>query len=306
MTRNNELTRIHPSEHWASLPLMLAAALIISISGCGDDDGGSGRFSIASRGAPAPSYTKQPSEAAGATGAARTETQESTEEETADYSSYEHEESTQFRDPFHSFLEEFQKKAEGPLDDEVGRSPLEMFDVGEYTLIAVITGTPVPKAMITDPTGFGHVVRPGDRIGKQGGRVAAIYSNEVVIRTPNPRMGDEETFLRLYPPDEVPDQYELNVVESAIETEAFKTTKSGRLPLKQLDLRAILGGRAGPLQAEGREGQTQWDQPQEKAAGLPAIPVVPLLPGFMMKSPGEGGGVGTPGTTGAEAGEGGK
>ena len=194
-------------------------------------------------------------------------------------------ESSNFRDPFRSFLQDLEQK--GPeqqgLDDSP-RSATEVYAVGEYTIIGIITGTPVPKAMVVDPTGFGHVIRPGDRIGKQGGRVVAIYANEVVIQAPPP--AEEETVLYLNPPEQSLESYGLNVVESSIETEEKTKRSSARQALKGLDLRELLGALpAEQVPEEGKGGQA--GVAAASSGDLPPIPVVPLLPSFMMQ-PGTG------------------
>ncbi len=261
---------------------LLALCGAVTLAGCGEDEG---RLSIASRGAPGA--------AAQAAAAPKAAEAKAAEPEEDSETQYEHEESSQFRDPFRSFLREFQRKAEGPVDEDTPRSPTELYDVGQYKLVGVITGTPVPKAMVVDPTGYGHMIRPGDRIGKQGGRVAAIYGNEVVVRTPNPRMGDEESSLHLYPPGQEQKSYELNVVEAA-KAPGAKSTDEERF-LQQLDLQRILAASAAARQRAAAESgagaATAGDTPQANIPqDLPAIPIVPILPGMMMQPPPSGGG----------------
>jgi hypothetical protein len=59
--------------------------------------------------------------------------------------------------------------------------PLEGFDINQLKLVAVLTGTVVPKAMFLDPTSFGHIAKEEDRIGRDGGRIVDIRSNEVEV-----------------------------------------------------------------------------------------------------------------------------
>lgn len=50
-------------------------------------------------------------------------------------------------------------------------------------LIAIITGGAVHKAMVTDSKGIGHIVRPGDIVGKEPPmRLVRITRNEVLFR----------------------------------------------------------------------------------------------------------------------------
>lgn len=60
--------------------------------------------------------------------------------------------------------------------------PLERYELGSLSLVAIISETALPKAMFVDPTGFGHVVKEGDRVGQNGGEIADIRDNEVEIR----------------------------------------------------------------------------------------------------------------------------
>jgi Tfp pilus assembly protein PilP len=63
-----------------------------------------------------------------------------------------------------------------PLD------PLESFALQQLRLVTVISETAVPLAMFIDPSGLGHFVKEGDRIGRNSGVVASIRDNEVEIR----------------------------------------------------------------------------------------------------------------------------
>ena len=60
--------------------------------------------------------------------------------------------------------------------------PIHSFDVNQFKLIGIITGGKENKAMVTDPSGKGYVLRVGMTIGKNGGRVTAITSTGVEIR----------------------------------------------------------------------------------------------------------------------------
>jgi Tfp pilus assembly protein PilP len=82
------------------------------------------------------------------------------------------------RDPF-VFSPPPPASADTQEDRELG--PLEHFKLDTLQLVAIVTGTAVPKAMFIDGTGFGHVAKEGDRIGTDGGRITAIRGNEVEI-----------------------------------------------------------------------------------------------------------------------------
>jgi type IV pilus assembly protein PilP len=80
------------------------------------------------------------------------------------------------RDPFQPF--EHPKGAGGivgPL------WPLQGFDLDQLHLVGIIWDVRNPKAMITDPTGKGYVVRVNERIGRNNGYIARIREGEIVV-----------------------------------------------------------------------------------------------------------------------------
>jgi len=86
--------------------------------------------------------------------------------------------STGKRDPFRSFLWErpailAREKAEGPL---------EKFDVGQLSLLAVVWETGNARALVQDPSGGNYIVSEGARVGKNSGRVTEIEDGLVVVR----------------------------------------------------------------------------------------------------------------------------
>ena len=62
--------------------------------------------------------------------------------------------------------------------------PLEQFEVNEFELVGIVTGSGINKAMVQDLTGKGYFIQVGTRIGKMGGKVIRISEKEVVIREP--------------------------------------------------------------------------------------------------------------------------
>lgn len=80
------------------------------------------------------------------------------------------------RDPFRS-----------PLDDLIiqGQSdsqcPLCKWEIDQLRLVAVVTGTGNPVAMVEDPDGVGHVIRQGTQVGRRNGKVTTIRRDEVVV-----------------------------------------------------------------------------------------------------------------------------
>jgi type IV pilus assembly protein PilP len=80
------------------------------------------------------------------------------------------------RDPFRSFILDRAEES-----DEV-KSPLEQFDLSQLTVSGVIWETRRPRALILDPSGQNYIVRKGDAIGKNDGRVIAIEESTVRVR----------------------------------------------------------------------------------------------------------------------------
>ena len=73
--------------------------------------------------------------------------------------------------------------------EERPKEPLEQFALGELELAAIISSVAVPKAMFIDPTGFGHVLKEGDKIGRNSGVIADIRDNEVEVKEGNDEDG---------------------------------------------------------------------------------------------------------------------
>ena len=84
------------------------------------------------------------------------------------------------KDPFQPVIKEEKKLTEailerGPL------TPLQKYSLHELKLVAIITGTEDPKAMVEDPKGDGYIISKGTPIGDQYGEVSEIKKNEVVV-----------------------------------------------------------------------------------------------------------------------------
>ena len=82
------------------------------------------------------------------------------------------------RDPFQSFLA---TTSEDELLDNIPRTPLQKYEVGQYTLTGIIWAIDRPRAMVEDPDGIGHVVEVGTYMGTKWGKVESIEDGLVVI-----------------------------------------------------------------------------------------------------------------------------
>jgi len=75
--------------------------------------------------------------------------------------------------------------------------PLERFEVNEFELVGVVTGSGIRKAMIQDMTGKGFLIQVGTRIGKRGGKVIQIRDKEVVIEEPYLDFLERKSFRKI-------------------------------------------------------------------------------------------------------------
>ncbi len=84
------------------------------------------------------------------------------------------------RDPFRPYHID-QALEEQARDAQKTRSDLEKLELAQLRLVGIVSGTSTPTAMFEDPDGRGHVVRVGTPMGRNGGKVAKIKRDEVVI-----------------------------------------------------------------------------------------------------------------------------
>lgn len=98
------------------------------------------------------------------------------------------------RNPFQPDLEVVQPDDVQTDGEEEQLGPLERFSLNELDLVAIISEVAVPKAMFIDPEGFGHVLKEGDRLGRNSGVLSDIRDNEVEVTETT---GEEDTQTRL-------------------------------------------------------------------------------------------------------------
>jgi type IV pilus assembly protein PilP len=84
------------------------------------------------------------------------------------------------RDPFRSFLAEFNRPKRIAKKTE-RKIILPRYGLDELKLIAVVSGGTRPVAMFRDPTGLGVTVKRGDYISKNAGKVKHILTDKVVV-----------------------------------------------------------------------------------------------------------------------------
>lgn len=85
-------------------------------------------------------------------------------------------------DPFEPFISEDKAgdKSKTVSSGSVAL-PLQGLDIGQLALVAVITNSREPYAMVEDASGRGYILRTGSRVGTQEGVVTGILADRVVV-----------------------------------------------------------------------------------------------------------------------------
>ncbi len=83
------------------------------------------------------------------------------------------------RDPFRSYLSVIKEEGEPKRGRQLEQT--EKFELDQYKLVALISGTSQPRAMVEDPKNEGHIIRIGSRLGKNGGRITRISNKSIVV-----------------------------------------------------------------------------------------------------------------------------
>lgn len=83
------------------------------------------------------------------------------------------------RDPFQPFV--LVKRAVDVDKENAPLTPIQQYETQQYKLNAIVIGYGEPMAMVLAPDGKSYVIRKGNKIGKNGGRVVAITSGSIVV-----------------------------------------------------------------------------------------------------------------------------
>ena len=131
------------------------------------------------------------------------------ERASASYTDDDFVESERNRDPFRSYVTEFKAKS---VTDVQRRVVMATTAIEEMRLIAIISGTAQPKAMLVDPLGVGYVVERGVYVGRPqviqatgsvsmtlNWRVDRIRENEVVLTRQDPTDPTRPPLTRIIP-----------------------------------------------------------------------------------------------------------
>lgn len=80
------------------------------------------------------------------------------------------------RDPFRSYLADLAESSKEEKKRKLEET--ERYELDQFRLVGIIHGTAQPRALVEDPTGKGHTLRIGSRIGRNGGRVTRIFDTD--------------------------------------------------------------------------------------------------------------------------------
>jgi hypothetical protein len=80
------------------------------------------------------------------------------------------------RDPFRPFTLDI-----NPDEARVPLTPLQRYELGQLTVVGTVWAVQQPRAMLEDSSGMGFIVSVGTPIGRNGGVVAAIEPERVVV-----------------------------------------------------------------------------------------------------------------------------
>ena len=91
------------------------------------------------------------------------------------------------RNPFRGFtdtmlaelVQQQQMAAQGLAPEE--QLPEQLYNVKDYTLVGVITGTAEPKAYVIDPAGNRFILRRGSLVGNNNGSVSSIRRDGIEV-----------------------------------------------------------------------------------------------------------------------------
>jgi len=84
------------------------------------------------------------------------------------------------RDPFKTFLQLKSSLASTQKEPKI-LTPLQRYDLDQLKIVGTIIGLATQDALVEDDAGKGYIVRVGDLIGNQGGKVAEVQKDRIVV-----------------------------------------------------------------------------------------------------------------------------
>lgn len=183
----------------------------------------------------------------------------------------------QNRDPFRGFARIFKAT---PPETPQRRVTMPNSTIEEMTLIAIISGVAQPRAMLTDNSGIGHVVKRGDYVGRAeiiqtGGadalpitlnwRVDRIRPGEVILVREDPTAPGRPPLTRVIPL--YPEGEELGLIAVSQSSDARPGGGGGGDGIDGPDRPGVLRGGVRPGNVRRAVNQSvQYDRAQTERA----------------------------------------
>jgi type IV pilus assembly protein PilP len=87
------------------------------------------------------------------------------------------------RDPFKSFVTTRTKATVRTGNTPRIKTPLQRYSLDQLKVVGIIAGGKMRKALLEDDVGKGYVVSPGDAVGREGGKIASIQKDCIIIES---------------------------------------------------------------------------------------------------------------------------
>jgi len=87
------------------------------------------------------------------------------------------------RDPFKSFVATRTKTTVRSDKAPRIKTPLQRYSLDQLKVVGIIAGGTMRKALLEDDVGKGYVVSPGDAVGSEGGKIASIQKDRIIIES---------------------------------------------------------------------------------------------------------------------------
>lgn len=87
------------------------------------------------------------------------------------------------RDPFKSFVTTRTKATVRTDETPSIKTPLQRYSLDQLKVVGILAGGETRKALLEDDVGKGYVVSPGDAVGSEGGKIASIQKDRIIIES---------------------------------------------------------------------------------------------------------------------------
>lgn len=172
------------------------------------------------------------------------------------------------RNPF-AAATEFRGETEDETEDETESTgqtgPLRRYSYEKYRLSGLISETAIPKALFIAPDQVGHLVKKGDRIGKEGGVVQDIRDNAVELELPpQGEEGRSRTVTMELRDSELPEEQQQEGL-SEQEQDALQDlleSEKGREEIRERFQQDSSSGRSGGSDDGGSDGFQGLEPPE--------------------------------------------